>query len=98
MKKKKRHKRFPNSHRIKGSKCPNCGAFLDGAEHTNGYGKPKEGDFSICAYCYQFLRYNLDLSLRKATKKEVIDEGVKDDLFTAKKKLVAFNKMLEREE
>lgn len=52
--------------------CPNCGSVLDAATPVNGRRKPKQGDFSICAYCYQVNVFNADMTLRKANVSELM--------------------------
>jgi hypothetical protein len=39
---------------LPGAPCPACGSYLDIA---SGIGRPKEGDITLCAYCYVFLTF-----------------------------------------
>jgi len=55
------------------SKCPVCGASLDGATDPTGDATPKAGDLSVCAYCTEFLVFNEDLTVRKMLFKELIE-------------------------
>lgn len=53
------------------SHCPECGIKLDAAGTFIGQGQPEEGDFSICINCGQFLRFQADLRLRRATAGDI---------------------------
>ena len=61
------------------SRCPQCGYKLDAA--TKAYGEeasPEAGDTSVCLNCGQVLKYQADLTLRKATAaeiRELMDDG-----------------------
>lgn len=45
-----------DSYRLKESECPTCSHVLDAATGESGE-KPKNGDFSICFYCGEILRF-----------------------------------------
>ncbi len=49
-------------------RCPACGATLDA---VRGQGRPKEGDWNVCAYCLAPLRFRQDLTSRRATIEEL---------------------------
>jgi hypothetical protein len=51
--------------------CPTCGARLDAATSTDGANVPKEGDVSVCLYCYAWLSFRADQSLRPISHGEV---------------------------
>jgi len=57
--------------------CPACGETLDGATNTTGTRAPKEGDWSVCAYCGTVLRYVDDRLLRELHDGEVIPDVVR---------------------
>lgn len=51
--------------------CPNCASKLDAATSARlDDAHPKEGDFSLCAYCGSILVFRADLTLRNATTRE----------------------------
>lgn len=50
------------------SSCPECGKNLD---VTEGTGKPKPGDFTLCAYCASVNTFDEDLKIRALTDEEV---------------------------
>lgn len=62
---------FNNSYRHRGTECPTCKNNLDCS--TGGDQLPEKGDYSICAYCGEILRYNdnIILSLEKPTSDEL---------------------------
>ena len=45
-----------DSYRLKESKCPTCSHLLDAATGEAGE-TPKNGDFSVCFYCGEILRF-----------------------------------------
>lgn len=54
------------SGRVRGSNCPSCSKFLDGATGTdNKSTPPKPGDLTICVYCVEVLQYGSTLELSK---------------------------------
>lgn len=54
------------------SRCPQCGYKLDAATKMHGEEKsPEEDDTSMCLNCGQVLKYQADLSLKKATAEEI---------------------------
>lgn len=54
------------------SRCPQCNYKLTGATVAHGEDqKPDEGDNSVCLNCGQVLKYQADLTLRKATAGEI---------------------------
>jgi hypothetical protein len=64
----------PSNYRLVESRCPQCNYRLDGATVAHGDDTiPAEGDNSICLNCGQGLKYQADLSLRKATAQEIRD-------------------------
>ncbi len=56
---------IPNDH------CPVCAHLLNAATAAEGEARPEEGDLSCCLYCRSFLVFTADLTLRKATEKEI---------------------------
>lgn len=38
-------------------KCPGCGAELTGSTSVFSEARPKPGDFTVCMYCANVLRY-----------------------------------------
>lgn len=64
---------FP-SYKLRESRCPTCGYKLDGATKAHGEeAAPEQGDTSICLNCGEVLKYEADLTLRKATAAEMKD-------------------------
>lgn len=62
----------PQNYRLIESRCPACNYELDAATVTHGEDKlPCEGDASICLNCGQVLKYQADLTLRKASAADV---------------------------
>jgi hypothetical protein len=47
------------------NRCPYCDGSLDAASHMREQAKPKKGDFSVCIYCAQLLRFDELLAPRK---------------------------------
>lgn len=64
----------------KSNHCPSCNKHLDAASGlTDSDISPKEGDFSICAYCGAVLRFRQELTVELATEEdldEIDDEGL----------------------
>jgi hypothetical protein len=61
--------------RTKPSLCPYCGYFFDCATAINGSAaRPKPGDYSICINCGCASVLNADLSLRKRTAIDPVDD------------------------
>ena len=57
------------------SKCPACGHPLTRATGIDGGEQaPDPGDYSVCLYCGQLLRFDEDLAVRPATLDEAGDE------------------------
>ena len=50
---------YEHSHVVEKTTCKVCHHMLDGAL-AEGQAKPKEGDFSVCAYCATIGRYTED--------------------------------------
>lgn len=53
--------------------CPKCGVNLTGATGVNTDAHPREGDYTICAYCLSPLVFNADMSVRLPTDKELLE-------------------------
>lgn len=54
------------------SRCPQCDYKLDAATKAHGEEAfPEAGDTSVCLNCGQVLKYQADLTLRKATVAEI---------------------------
>lgn len=54
------------------NECPVCKHKIDRASETmEGGREPKGGDFSVCIYCTAFLRFEDDMTLRKATQADM---------------------------
>jgi hypothetical protein len=60
------------------SRCPSCGAAMDGAAPLGHTDAPEEGSLSICSYCGGAAQYAADLSLQPITDPQAI-EFVKND-------------------
>lgn len=52
------------------SYCWRCHQKLDGATNVAGNRMPRQGDLSVCKYCYAIAIYRPDLTLRKLTEIE----------------------------
>jgi len=59
------------------TKCPTCGALLDGAaipeSATDDRSGPKSGDYTICIKCREISRFDDDLQLRAPTEKDILE-------------------------
>jgi RNase P subunit RPR2 len=56
------------------AECPKCATPLTAALGiTAKQAMPREGDYSICAYCHAPLTYRADLTLRLATESELVE-------------------------
>jgi hypothetical protein len=54
------------------ARCPACDRGVDAATSAEGLdATPKDGDFSICAYCASLLIFRADQTLRTATEHEI---------------------------
>jgi hypothetical protein len=62
------------------SYCPCCGCRLSGAVGQNTNLPPRPGDFTVCAYCYEILRFQEDLSLRRLLPYDEIDNETRETL------------------
>lgn len=78
-------------------KCPHCEEMLDGA--TVAYGKqnvlPNPGDFSICIYCGNMIRFNEELEMEKLSPEYL--ETIKKKAPITYVKLVMASKMAKEE-
>lgn len=64
--------------RTEPAKCPaGCGYILDAVTGVSGADTPREGDFSLCAKCGSFLKYEKGLTLREFTHDELVDLDTK---------------------
>ena len=52
-------------------KCPNCNYSLEAHTSIGDAAKPEHGDYSICINCTEYLKFDQDLHLVKATDAEV---------------------------
>lgn len=61
------------THRPPGFNCPveGCGKMLDAA--TGGKEPPKPGDLTICAYCLNWLVWNVEMKPTLITEDEIIE-------------------------
>lgn len=59
--------------KIKGSHCPSCNCFLDGASELNGDSKPKPGDITICGICGNVAIYDNQMDIRLPTSDELME-------------------------
>lgn len=51
--------------------CPQCGKLINGAiSIDSSVAKPRSGDFSICVFCAQMLRFDDNLKLIELTQNE----------------------------
>ena len=65
------HVRPEPAERVAGSSCPKCGKFLDGVAGMTGTRRPKPGDWTVCAYCVELLRFGDRLRLCRLTQAEL---------------------------
>lgn len=53
-------------------RCPSCNSRLDAAGRATFANEPPDpGSVTICAYCFKWLTFNSDMSLRLATPQEL---------------------------
>lgn len=58
--------------RVQSQRCPACGKPLDAVGRSTFANEPPDpGSLTICAYCFKWLIFNPDMSLRFATPKEL---------------------------
>lgn len=62
----------PHESRVPETRCPKCGAGLDGVTSLRGF-VPTPGAIAICAYCGQTLVFMPDLTQRAATEAEIAE-------------------------
>lgn len=62
-----------SSYKVPKGVCPQCGELLDGATSASRSDAraPKAGDFSVCWYCAEALRFTEDLSFRSVTQQDM---------------------------
>ncbi|HHY0551894.1 TPA: hypothetical protein ACVU5P_004213 [Vibrio parahaemolyticus] len=75
------------SNKVVKSSCPSCNHDLDGAAGTK---TPNPGDYSVCAYCGEFLVFGSQMELNKLS----MDDFVELDLDTRKKLITARNSLI----
>lgn len=65
---------FENITALKLSPCPTCDANLNGATHSDDEAiSPRPGDYSMCWYCGEYLRFDDDMQLRLLTSKDIVE-------------------------
>lgn len=57
----------PHTNRGDHGACPACGKLLDATTNMYGSATPSAGDFTICAYCTEILRFDEQLHVRLTT-------------------------------
>ena len=60
-------------HRTKETYCPSCSSRITGYSHPEGNMKANPGDYSICVYCSEILKFTKDLDLEIADPEEVAE-------------------------
>lgn len=68
-------------HRVRGSRCPQCGALMDGATGLTGDRAPRPGDISICVYCQEILQFQPDGTLERIPVEVLADLALKQPRF-----------------
>lgn len=54
--------------------CPKCKHLLNGFTGVNNEDRPKDGDVTVCIYCYAVCQYEKDLTnLRMLTQQELLE-------------------------
>ena len=61
------------THRTKTMSCLNCGQRLDACSAVGADAAPSPGDATVCFYCGHLMVFDVDLSLRHPTDKELHD-------------------------
>jgi hypothetical protein len=64
---------FENVTCLETSPCPVCGANLNAATPAEGCNVPGPGDFSMCFYCGEYLRFDDDMQLQSLTDKDIAE-------------------------
>ena len=77
--------------------CPKCGALIDACTDAYGDAVPVAGDFTVCIYCAQILRFADDMEIYMPTADELKvchDLSPEDvhDLFRAQNAVLAYHK------
>ena len=71
-------------HKLEGSpSCPSCGKLVDGytnSDRSEPDATPSPGDFSVCFYCCEKLRYTDQLMVRVASDEELKSVGMLNQL------------------
>ncbi len=57
--------------RLPESSCPGCGKILDSATNLGDEPGIDPGDYVVCITCGTLLRYDANLHVKKATKREL---------------------------
>ena len=55
----------------KASKCPGCGVKLNRATGILDNVTPRPGDYAVCTYCGEWVRYEEGLTLRRCTQEDI---------------------------
>ncbi len=58
---------------VKATTCPTCGYRMDAATATRGKARPRPGDFSLCLYCGQALRFDEQLEPVLAVEADMLE-------------------------
>jgi len=65
---------FENVTDLEVSPCPECGAKLNAASPSDrSQGEPKPGDYSMCFYCGEYLRFDDELQLHTLSAKDIVE-------------------------
>lgn len=57
--------------RVEGQLCPSCATMLDGFTCVTAEAMPQAGDFTVCFYCANVLRWSEGMKLEKSALIEV---------------------------
>jgi hypothetical protein len=59
------------NHRLKRSRCTNCGSPNDSALPIDNERRPQSGDFTVCIYCNHLMVYDDSMELRDPNDDEI---------------------------
>lgn len=86
------------TYQFPGNFCPHCNMKLDAATNIESGRAPTPEDMTICIYCYSWLVFKDDMTLRPASQVDIdkLPEEFVNRLLLATKALENFNRLHEK--
>lgn len=70
---------FKNVTDLSVSLCPGCGAKLNAAAPSiDDPSGPRVGDYSMCFYCGEYLRFDDDMRLQVLSEKDIVEAPLQE--------------------